>query len=74
MPKAARADSVRRVPRRARTPVAHVATLVGLVLLVLHVGSAAADLKLLPPGEAFRLAARPRDTNTVEANLPQPEG
>jgi thiol:disulfide interchange protein DsbD len=74
MPKAARADSVRRVPRRARTPVAHVATLVGLVLLALHVGTAVADLKLLPPDEAFRFAARALDTKTVEANFAIADG
>jgi len=73
MPKAARADSVRRVPRLAWTPVAYVGTLVGLVL-ALHVGPAAADLKLLPPEEAFRFAARALDTKTVEANFAIADG
>ena len=73
-PARARADSVRRAPRAARTPVARAATLVGLALLTLHIGIAAADLKLLPPEEAFRFAARALDTRTLEASFAIADG
>jgi thiol:disulfide interchange protein DsbD len=68
MPRPRRDDSLRRARRRTLAPVARRAALVGAAL-ALHIGTAAADLKLLPPEEAFRFAARALDTRTLEANF-----
>lgn len=69
----ARIDSVRRARPATRTPVARATAFVGLAL-VLHIGSAAAELKLLPPEEAFRFAARALDTRTLEASFTIADG
>jgi thiol:disulfide interchange protein DsbD len=55
--------------RRLRAPVAAVFALVGPLLLATYVGAARAELKLLPPEQAFRLSARALDTRTLEANF-----
>ncbi len=68
MPKPGPAERLRRRSRRACASVAAAVALVGLVL-VPHIGAAAAELKLLPPDEAFRFAARALDTRTLEANF-----
>jgi thiol:disulfide interchange protein DsbD len=64
----AASDSVRRRASRARSPVARLLALVGGAIVASHIGMASADLKLLPPEEAFRLAARALDTRTIEAS------
>jgi thiol:disulfide interchange protein DsbD len=69
MPKRACDESVRSRPRAARASVTAAAALVGLAVLVLNIGALAADLKLLPPDEAFRFGARALDTRTLEANF-----
>jgi thioredoxin:protein disulfide reductase len=69
MTRRAAADSVRRAPAGVRTPVARRAALVGIVLGLLHIGTAAADLNLLPPEQAFRFSARALDTRTLEASF-----
>jgi thiol:disulfide interchange protein DsbD len=69
MPRPLRADSVRRLLRRLRASVAAAVALVGPVLLVTHIGTAGAELKLLPPEQAFRLSARALDTRTLEASF-----
>lgn len=56
-------DSVR------RRSVAVASALVGLTIVGWHIGTPAAELKLLPPDEAFRFAARALDTRTLEANF-----
>lgn len=38
-------------------------------MLTAHIGTQAADLKLLPPDQAFRFSARALDTRTLEANF-----
>ena len=43
--------------------------LVGLVLLLAHIGAASAQPNLLPPDHAFRFAGRALDTRTLEANF-----
>jgi thiol:disulfide interchange protein DsbD len=62
-------ESVPRAPRAARAFVAAASALVGLTFLASHIGALAADLKLLPPEQAFRFAARALDTRTLEANF-----
>jgi thiol:disulfide interchange protein DsbD len=62
-------ESVRCVPRAARAFVAARSALVGLTFLAFNIGAPAADLKLLPPEQAFRFAARALDTRTLEANF-----
>jgi thiol:disulfide interchange protein len=69
MPKPGPAESVRRSPRAARASVAALSALVGLTSLVWNIGAIAADLKLLPPDQAFRFAGRALDTRTLEANF-----
>jgi len=69
MPKAVPADRLRRRPRAARASVAAALALVGLASLTTHIGALAEELKLLPPDEAFRFAARALDTRTLEANF-----
>ena len=69
MPKPRLAESVRRLAVSARTSVAGASALVGLTILFCHIGALAADLKLLPPDQAFRFAARALDTRTLEANF-----
>ena len=64
-----RADSLRRSSRGLRASVAAASALVGMALLVSHVGAAGADLNLLPPERAFRLSARALDTRTLEASF-----
>ena len=68
MRKRALAESLRRRLREACAPVAAAASLVGIVAIAPYIDAAAAELKLLPPDEAFRLAARALDTRTLEAN------
>jgi thiol:disulfide interchange protein DsbD len=69
MLKAVLAERLRRRPDRARASVAVTVALVGLTALLPHIGTSAAELKLLPPDEAFRFAARALDTRTIEANF-----
>ena len=69
MPKPGPAERLRRRPRRAGASVAAALALVGGLALIPHIGAAAAELKLLPPDEAFRFAARALDTRTLEANF-----
>ncbi len=68
-PKPGVADSVRRSPAALRASVAVASALVGLTILFWNIGALAADLKLLPPDQAFRFAARALDTRTLEANF-----
>ena len=63
MPRPGVVDSVR------RRSVAVASALVGLTIVGWHIGTPAAELKLLPPDEAFRFAARALDTRTLEANF-----
>jgi len=74
MPKPAPAESLLRVGRRARASVAPALALVGIALLVLEIGPAHAQIKLLPPEEAFRFSARALDARTVEANFAVADG
>jgi thiol:disulfide interchange protein DsbD len=67
MPKPGHARSVRRLRLGARSFVAGALALVGFALVTLDIGSARADVKLLPPEEAFRFSARALDAKTVEA-------
>lgn len=69
MPKPRHADSLRRPPRASRAFIAAALALVGPALVIVHIGAARADLKLLPPEQAFRLSARALDTRTLEANF-----
>ena len=74
MPKPAPADRLLRTGRRARTSVAAVMAFVGIALLVLEIGAAHAQVKLLPTEEAFRFSARALDARTVEANFAVADG
>jgi thiol:disulfide interchange protein DsbD len=58
-------------PRRPerRASVGRTRALVGTLAAVLHIGTAAAEVKLLPPEDAFRFSARALDTRTLEANF-----
>ena len=58
-----------RRPERGGTSVGRAIALVGVLLATTHIGTTAAELKLLPPEEAFRLSARALDTRTLEANF-----
>lgn len=60
-----------RLGRRRSVPalVTAASALVGVMGVLLNIGTFAADLKLLPPEEAFRFAARALDTRTIEANF-----
>ena len=69
MPKPRVAESVRRLAAGARASVAAGSALVGLIALFCNIGAVAADLKLLPPDQAFRFAGRALDTRTLEANF-----
>jgi len=62
-------ESVRRSPLAVRAFVTATSALVGLAILVWNIGALAADIKLLPPDQAFRFAARALDTRTLEANF-----
>ncbi len=53
----------------ARRSSAAAWALAGLVAFAGNIGASAADLKLLPPDQAFRFAARALDANTLEANF-----
>jgi thiol:disulfide interchange protein DsbD len=74
MPKPRLAESLRRSVVVARTSVAAASALVGLTILFWHVGALAAELKLLPPEQAFRFAGRALDTRTLEANFSIADG
>ncbi|GIK86020.1 MAG: hypothetical protein BroJett026_15010 [Betaproteobacteria bacterium] len=77
MPPSVRADSLRPPASAAGAPVARAASLVGIAAvasLVFHVGTASAEIKLLPPEEAFRYAARAVDGGTVEARFDIADG
>jgi thiol:disulfide interchange protein DsbD len=57
-----------------RAPIARARALVGSALALLlvlgwHIGPARAQIKLLPPEEAFRYAARAVDARTLEAQF-----
>ena len=67
--KARAGDSVRPRGLAGRASIAAATALVGLALLTTDIGARAAELKLLPPDEAFRFAARALDTRTLEANF-----
>ena len=67
-PKHALAERLRCGEAPLRAFVAAALSLVGIAALTLHIDAAAAELKLLPPDEAFRFAARALDTRTLEAN------
>ena len=69
MQKPGNVERLRRRSPRARAFVAAPFAFVGIVALTSHIGATAADLKLLPPDEAFRFAARALDTRTLEANF-----
>ena len=69
MPKPALAESVRRPPLARRAFVVPLSAFVGATILAWNIGASAADLKLLPPDQAFRLAARALDTRTLEVNF-----
>jgi thiol:disulfide interchange protein DsbD len=74
MPKPASAESLLRTGCRSRTPVAPALALVGIAFLMLEMGPARAQVKLLPTEEAFRFAARALDTRTVEASFAVADG
>ena len=57
-----------------RAPVARACALVGVAILVLEIGAAHAQVKLLPTEEAFRFSARALDARTVEASFAVAEG
>ena len=62
------------MPKRA--PVARSIAFVGFAAAVLftHVGPAGAEVKLLPPDQAFRFAARAVDARTLEAQFTIADG
>ena len=69
------ADSLRRPCGGAHAPVALRVALVGTALgLLCQIGAASAEVKLLPPEQAFRYAARVVDARTVEARFTIAEG
>lgn len=68
-PKPGLAESVRRPQTVRRALVVRVPALVGATILAWNIGASAAELKLLPPEEAFRFAVRALDTRTLEANF-----
>lgn len=74
MPKPTPAESLLRAGCRTRAPVARTLALVGIALLVLEMGPARAQVKLLPTEEAFRFAARAIDGRTVEASFTVADG
>jgi thiol:disulfide interchange protein DsbD len=74
MPKPAPAESLLRVGRRARASVASALALVGITLLVLEIGPAHAQVKLLPSEDAFRFSARALDARTVETSFAVADG
>lgn len=59
-----------------RAPVAARRAFVGIAaaLLALHVGAARAEVKLLPPEQAFRYAARAVDARTLEVRFTIADG
>jgi len=67
MPKPRPAESVRSRHRHRRAFVAALVALVGLPAV--QVGAQVAESKLLPPEQAFRLAARALDTRTLEVDF-----
>jgi thiol:disulfide interchange protein DsbD len=74
MQKPALPESLLRNGGRARTPVARAVALVGIAILLLQIGAAVAQVKLLPTEEAFRFSARALDARTVEASFAVAEG
>ncbi len=74
MPKPDPADSLLRIRRSAGAPVARAAALVGIAILLLEIGAAGAQVKLLPTEEAFRFSARALDARTVEASFAVADG
>jgi thiol:disulfide interchange protein DsbD len=74
MPKPAPDESLLRVGRSARASVAPALALVGIAFLLLEMGPARAQVKLLPTEEAFRFSARALDTRTVEATFAVADG
>jgi thiol:disulfide interchange protein DsbD len=68
-------DSLRRARGDAHAPVAWRAALVGAALALLcDIGPASAEVKLLPPEQAFRYAVRAVDARMVEARFTIAEG
>ena len=68
-------DSLRRVRGGAHAPVAWRAALVGTALaLACEMGAASAEVKLLPPEQAFRYSARAVDARVVEARFTIAQG
>lgn len=57
------------IATRRRTATAVVSAVAGLLMLTGYIGVNAAELKLLPPDQAFRFSARALDTRTLEANF-----
>jgi thioredoxin:protein disulfide reductase len=74
MPKPALAERLLRIRRRVGAPVARATALVGIALLVMEIGAAGAQVKLLPTEEAFRFSARALDARTVEASFAVADG
>lgn len=72
-PKPNGVDSVRVDRAKLRASIAFASALVGWTVFW-HIGAAAADLKLLPPEEAFKFAARALDTRTLEATFTIADG
>ncbi len=75
-PKPGLAESLRALPHGTRALIVRRAAFVGFVVLALaaHVGAAAAEVKLLPPEQAFRYAARAVDARTLEAHFTIADG
>jgi len=69
MPGPARPDSLLRGAGGTGSPVARAFAFVGAAFLLLQMGPAAAQGKLLPTEEAFRFSARALDPRTVEATF-----
>jgi thiol:disulfide interchange protein DsbD len=74
MPKPRRLEAARFAGAGVIASIAIAVALVGVTLASLHIGTARAELKLLPPEEAFRFAGRALDTRTLEANFTIAEG
>lgn len=74
MPKPSLAESLLRVGRPGRAPVARAMALVGVGVLAIGAGAAVAQGNLLPTEEAFRFSARALDAGAVEANFAVAEG
>jgi thiol:disulfide interchange protein len=61
------ADRLRRFAVSIRSSVAGASALVGFAVLAAGIGAVRADVKLLPPEEAFQFSARALDPGTIEA-------